>query len=58
LASTERFHSAVQSAGIGSDKDIPHITAAIIVKYATSLQLLGLLDDADPSTLFQTARED
>jgi fatty acid CoA ligase FadD9 len=58
LASTERFHSAVQSAGIGSDKDIPHITAAIVVKYATSLQLLGLLDDADPSTLFQTARED
>jgi hypothetical protein len=28
---------------IGPDKDIPHVTALIIVKYITDLQLLGLL---------------
>jgi fatty acid CoA ligase FadD9 len=43
LASTERFHAAVQEAKVGPDKDIPHITAELIVKYMTDLQLLGLL---------------
>jgi fatty acid CoA ligase FadD9 len=43
LASTERFHAAVQEAKVGPDKDIPHITAELIVKYITGLQLLGLL---------------
>ena len=43
LASTERFHAAVQEAKVGPDKDIPHITAELIVKYVTDLQLLGLL---------------
>jgi fatty acid CoA ligase FadD9 len=43
MASTDRFRSAVQAAKVGSDKDIPHITAGIIVKYATNLKLLGLL---------------
>jgi fatty acid CoA ligase FadD9 len=43
LASTERFHAAVQEAKVGPDKDIPHITAELIVKYITDLQLLGLL---------------
>ena len=43
LASTERFRAAVQEAKIGPDKDIPHVTADIIVKYITDLQLLGLL---------------
>jgi fatty acid CoA ligase FadD9 len=38
-----RFCSAVQEAKIGPDKDIPHISAPIIVKYITNLQLLGLL---------------
>jgi fatty acid CoA ligase FadD9 len=42
-APTERFRSAVQDAKIGPDKDIPHISAPIIVKYITDLQLLGLL---------------
>jgi thioester reductase-like protein len=37
------FRSAVQEAKIGPDKDIPHISAPIIVKYVTDLQLLGLL---------------
>ena len=43
MAPTERFHAAVQDAKIGEDKDIPHISAPIIVKYATDLELLGLL---------------
>lgn len=43
MASTERFQAAVQEAKIGPDKDIPHITAELIVKYITDLQLLGLL---------------
>jgi fatty acid CoA ligase FadD9 len=43
LASTERFRAAVQQAKIGPAKDIPHITAQMIVKYINDLQLLGLL---------------
>ncbi|MGB8407640.1 MAG: carboxylic acid reductase [Mycobacterium sp.] len=37
------FREAVQEAKIGPDKDIPHVTAPVIVKYITDLQLLGLL---------------
>ena len=33
----------MQEAKIGPDKDIPHVSAPIIVKYVTDLQLLGLL---------------
>jgi fatty acid CoA ligase FadD9 len=33
----------VQDAKVGPDKDIPHITAPLIVKYITDLKLLGLL---------------
>ena len=43
---TDRFRAAVQEAGIGPDKDpadIPHVSAPVIVKYVTDLQLLGLL---------------
>jgi fatty acid CoA ligase FadD9 len=43
LAPTDRFRSAVQEAKIGPDNDIPHVSAPIIVKYITNLQLLGLL---------------
>jgi fatty acid CoA ligase FadD9 len=43
LAPTDRFRAAVQEAKIGPDKDIPHVSAPIIVKYITNLQLLGLL---------------
>ncbi|WP_158884832.1 carboxylic acid reductase [Amycolatopsis anabasis] len=39
----ERFHAAVQAAKIGPDKDIPHLSAALIDKYVTDLQRLGLL---------------
>ncbi len=43
MAPTDRFKSAVQEAKVGPDKDIPHVSAPIIVKYITNLQLLGLL---------------
>jgi glycopeptidolipid biosynthesis protein len=46
LAPTDRFRAAVQQAKIGPDKDnpdIPHVSAPIIIKYVTDLQLLGLL---------------
>ncbi|EFG74237.1 NAD-binding protein [Mycobacterium parascrofulaceum ATCC BAA-614] len=43
MAPTDRFRAAVQEAKIGPDKDIPHVSPPIIVKYATDLQLLGLL---------------
>ncbi|GGF37068.1 carboxylic acid reductase [Williamsia phyllosphaerae] len=43
MAPTDRFRAAVQDAKIGPDKDIPHITPQIIVKYATNLEVLGLL---------------
>ncbi|WP_205878058.1 non-ribosomal peptide synthase/polyketide synthase [Mycobacterium camsae] len=45
-APTDRFRAAVREAKIGPDKnnpDIPQISAPIIVKYVTDLQLLGLL---------------
>jgi thioester reductase-like protein len=43
VAPTDRFRAAVQEAKIGPDNDIPHVTAPIIIKYVTDLQLLGLL---------------
>jgi fatty acid CoA ligase FadD9 len=43
MAPADRFRTAVQDAKIGPDKDIPHISAPVIVKYITGLQLLGLL---------------
>jgi fatty acid CoA ligase FadD9 len=43
MAPTDRFRTAVQDAKIGPDKDIPHVTREVIVKYITDLQLLGLL---------------
>ncbi|MDT5077431.1 MAG: fatty acid CoA ligase FadD9 [Mycobacterium sp.] len=43
IAPTDRFRAAVQDAKIGPDKDIPHVTAPVIVKYVTDLELLGLL---------------
>ncbi|MDT5138052.1 MAG: fatty acid CoA ligase FadD9 [Mycobacterium sp.] len=43
MAPTDRFRAAVQDAKIGPDKDIPHVSAPMIVKYITDLHLLGLL---------------
>ena len=43
MAPTDRFRAAVQEAKIGPDKDIPHVSEPVIVKYITDLHLLGLL---------------
>jgi fatty acid CoA ligase FadD9 len=43
MAPTDRFRAAVQDAKIGPDKDIPHVTRDVVVKYITDLQLLDLL---------------
>ncbi|HTI77404.1 MAG TPA: carboxylic acid reductase [Mycobacterium sp.] len=43
LAPADHFRAAVQDNKIGPDKDIPHVTAPVIVKYITDLELLGLL---------------
>jgi fatty acid CoA ligase FadD9 len=43
MAPTDRFRAAVQDAKVGPDKDIPHISAPIVNKYISDLQLLGLL---------------
>jgi fatty acid CoA ligase FadD9 len=40
---SDRFRTAVREAKIGPDKDIPHISAPIIIKYIVTLKLLGLL---------------
>jgi amino acid adenylation domain-containing protein/thioester reductase-like protein len=42
FAPTDRFGAAVQEAKIGPDNDIPHVSAPIIIKYVTDLQLLGV----------------
>lgn len=42
-APTDVFRSAVRDAGIGADRDIPHITTALIAKYAADLREHGLL---------------
>jgi thioester reductase-like protein len=44
FAPTDRFRAAVQDAKIGPNGDIPHISAPIILKYVTDLQLLGVLN--------------
>ncbi|OBG74911.1 MULTISPECIES: carboxylic acid reductase [unclassified Mycobacterium] len=41
-APTEVFRTAVQSAKIGADQDIPHLSAKLIEKYVSDLALLGL----------------
>ncbi|MGC2654281.1 MAG: carboxylic acid reductase [Mycobacterium sp.] len=40
----EKFRAAVRSAGIGDSKDVPHLTEALIDKYVSDLQQLGLLN--------------
>ncbi len=46
LAPTERFPAAVQEAKIGRNGGIPHVSAPIIIKYVTDLQLLGFWEDS------------
>jgi fatty acid CoA ligase FadD9 len=43
VAPAVRFRAAVDRAKIGSGDGIPHVSAAIIEKYITNLQVLGLL---------------
>jgi fatty acid CoA ligase FadD9 len=43
LAPADHFRTAVQNNKIGPEKDIPHVSAPVIVKYITDLELLGLL---------------
>ncbi len=43
IAPTERFRTEVRNAQLLSANDIPHVSAQVIVKYITDLQLLGLL---------------
>ncbi|HEX9834890.1 MAG TPA: hypothetical protein VGA66_17715, partial [Mycobacterium sp.] len=46
VAPVDRFQAAVQEAKIGPDRDnpdIPHVSAPVLVKYVTDLELLGLL---------------
>ncbi|CPY69020.1 Probable peptide synthetase NRP [Mycobacteroides abscessus] len=43
MAPADRFHAAVRKAKIGSGHDIPQVSAPIIAKYASDLQLHGLL---------------
>jgi fatty acid CoA ligase FadD9 len=40
----EKFRGAVRSAGIGESRDVPHLTEALINKYVSDLQQLGLLN--------------
>ncbi|MGV0837953.1 amino acid adenylation domain-containing protein [Mycolicibacterium thermoresistibile] len=42
-APADRFEAAVKTSGIGAGHGIPHVTPAVIVKYVTDLQHLGLL---------------
>jgi fatty acid CoA ligase FadD9 len=42
-APTDVFREAVQAAKIGAEKDIPHLSAALIDKYVSDLKLLGLI---------------
>ncbi|GAB16989.1 putative fatty-acid--CoA ligase [Gordonia effusa NBRC 100432] len=43
MASADRFHDAVRTAGVGQSSDIPHITPQIIENYARSLRGLGVI---------------
>jgi len=42
-APTDMFREAVQAVKIGAEKDIPHLSAALIDKYVSDLKLLGLI---------------
>jgi fatty acid CoA ligase FadD9 len=42
-ASTDAFHAEVLAVRAGPEKDIPHISAELIAKYANDLRELGLL---------------
>ncbi|GAB2860175.1 hypothetical protein GCM10027074_29140 [Streptomyces deserti] len=37
---SDRFRSAVREAGVGPERDIPHISPSLLQKYATDLRQL------------------
>ena len=41
--SADGFRAAVQGAKLGSEKDVPHVSASLIRKYATDLRKLNLI---------------
>jgi fatty acid CoA ligase FadD9 len=43
MAPRNRFRAAVEGLNVPPGEGIPHVTPAIIVKYVTGLELLGLL---------------
>jgi len=43
MAPADQFRATVQDNTIGPDRDIPHISAPVIVEYAADLEFLGLL---------------
>lgn len=43
LAPAEVFHAAVRAAGVGAERDIPHLTPQLIGKYVADLEHLGLV---------------
>lgn len=43
-APTDMFHAEVRAAKVATNKDIPHIPAQLIDKYADGLRQLGLLN--------------
>jgi len=48
FAPTDRFRAAVQEAKIGPGNDIPRVSAPIVTKYVTDLQLLGVWNGSTP----------
>ncbi|OBI06871.1 hypothetical protein A5714_02150 [Mycobacterium sp. E2462] len=43
VAKAAQFHAAVRSAKVGPNADVPTVTAEVITKYITNLQLIGML---------------
>jgi fatty acid CoA ligase FadD9 len=46
IASAEAFHAAVRVAGVGPGNGIPHVSSALIDKYAADLRRLGLVGNS------------
>jgi fatty acid CoA ligase FadD9 len=44
--SARSFHAMVRRVGVGSHRDIPHLSEALIAKYIVDLRAVELLDDA------------
>ena len=40
---SQRFHAAVRQLGVGAERDIPHVSRELLVKYVGDLKTVGLL---------------